>query len=92
MLNPSGCPFVVRKFNAGDSIVQCSFIYMRSPKKVPWCVLNASNQVVEEKFKCSGVFPNAWNVFKCYGMPTSAMGCLQVSSSGVRCLEMDAVL
>ena len=45
---------------------------------MPWCVSNASNQVVEEKFKCSGVFPNAWNVFKCCGMPSSAIGCLQV--------------
>ena len=55
---------------------------------MPWFVLNASNQVVGEKLKRSGVFQNVCDVFqvlcgafKCYGVP----------SSGVRCLEMDAM-
>ena len=64
---------------------------------MPLCVLNASNKAIEEKFKCSGVLLNAWNVFKCYHVPSSAMEWLQVlwdhgmSSSGVRWAEMDAV-
>ena len=45
-------------------------------------------EVVEEKFKCSGVFPNAWNVFKCYGMPTSGMRCPQVLWDAHKCYGM----
>ena len=61
---------------------------MRSPKKCLGVFWMPAIEVVEEKFKCSGVFPNAWNAFKCYGVPTSDMGCLQVVWGACKCLQV----